>query len=342
MPDGIFSCVMSFRKYIIILCALLAAACSSRRGRFRVEGHFLHINQGQLLVYSTDGALGGVDTIKVSGGRFAYEIPCGKPGTLMFVFPNYSVHPVFAEPGGSVDINADASHLKEMEVTGTKQNELMTDFRMQTAQMSPPEIVRQAELFVGDHPESLVAEYLLRRYLVVTDKPEYDKALQLLGKMMAKQPDNGRLVRLKNDIRLMRNTMTGMAMPSFSAQATDGRRVGGSELRGHVTVIVACAAWQYDSVDQLRQLERKMKEQGSDFKVVAVCIDADSKQLEREMGDGTMPWPVVCDGKMFEGRLVAQLGLYTVPGNIIFNKQGRVVERNLDTQELLKRIDEIK
>ena len=47
----------------------------------------------------------------------------------MLVFPNFSEQPIFAKPGETVDIKADTSHLKELEATGTKDNELMNDFR---------------------------------------------------------------------------------------------------------------------------------------------------------------------------------------------------------------------
>ena len=77
---------MKWRLYLIAICALLFVSCSSRRGRFRMEGHFLHMNQGRLLVYSNDGIINGIDTINISGGRFSYEIPCNELGTLMIVF----------------------------------------------------------------------------------------------------------------------------------------------------------------------------------------------------------------------------------------------------------------
>ena len=59
-----------------------------------------------------------MDTIKVQGGRFSFEKPCKENYTIMIVFPNFSEQPIFAESGKSVDIKADASHLKEMEVKG--------------------------------------------------------------------------------------------------------------------------------------------------------------------------------------------------------------------------------
>ena len=58
-------------------------------------------------VYSPEGVIAGLDTIQIKGGRFTYEIPCEFNGTLILVFPNYSTHAIFAEPGEAVEIKAD-------------------------------------------------------------------------------------------------------------------------------------------------------------------------------------------------------------------------------------------
>ena len=98
------------------------------------------MNQGEFYVYSTDGGMEGMDTIKVVGGRFTYEMPCHDDCTLMIVFPNFSEQPIFAESGESVELKGDASHLKEMEVKGTKNNELMTKFRKSILGNTPPQV----------------------------------------------------------------------------------------------------------------------------------------------------------------------------------------------------------
>ena len=306
-----------------------------------MEGHLLHMNQGQLLVYSTDGTINGIDTVKISGGRFTYEIQCSEPTTLMLVFPNFYELPIFAEPGKSIDISADASHLKIMEIEGTKQNELMTDFRLQTAQMAPPDVVHHAELFIGDHPESPVSEYLVRKYFVMSTKPDYKKAEALTDKLIAKQEGNGKLIQLKNDIKNLMNTRTGIALPDFSAEAIDGQTASSADLKGQVAVVMSCATWAYESMNQLRQLKKKRREMGNAFRVVTVCLEGSASHIRDAIQRDTIPWPIICDEKMFESPLVVKLGLYHVPGNIIINKQGHIVDRNLSTQDLLKKIEDI-
>ena len=72
------------------LFSLLLISCGTRSGYFKMEGRFLHMNQGELYVYSPDGGIAGLDTIKIEAGRFSYEKPCSKPSTLIIIFPNYS------------------------------------------------------------------------------------------------------------------------------------------------------------------------------------------------------------------------------------------------------------
>ena len=119
---------------------VMLTACGVDGNHFKLSGRFLNMNQGEFYVYSPEGGVDGIDTIRVMGGRFTYERPCEREAMLMLVFPNFSEQPIFAEPGKSVDIKADASHMKEMEVAGTKTNELMTKFRKQTAKLSPPDV----------------------------------------------------------------------------------------------------------------------------------------------------------------------------------------------------------
>lgn len=65
----------------LLLLTLVLVSCGTSSDRFKIEGRFLNLNQGEFYVYSNDGGISGVDTIKVNGGRFTYErrahaLPC--------------------------------------------------------------------------------------------------------------------------------------------------------------------------------------------------------------------------------------------------------------------------
>lgn len=290
------------------------------------------MNQGEFYVYSTEGTLLGIDTIKVQGGRFAYETPCERPTTLTLVFPNFSEVPIFAEPGKTVKIDGDASHLKKLKISGTKTNELMSSFREQISNASPPETKRYAAQFIADHPQSPIGLWLVRKYFIATPKPDYGEALKLIKLMSASQNDNGSLPALSRSIQALKACSVGSKLPVFTAYDINGRLVSSSSLSSGTAVICVWASWSYSSTDMLRQLKNATFGK-SGVKVVTISVDASKKDCENYVRMNQTTWPVICTGELFETKLLAQLGLLTVPDNMVV-KNGRITARGLSAKDL--------
>ena len=51
-------------------------SCGVRNGHFKMEGHFLKMNQGEFYLYSPDGIINGIDTLKLNGGLPARLTGC--------------------------------------------------------------------------------------------------------------------------------------------------------------------------------------------------------------------------------------------------------------------------
>ena len=305
----------------LLLCSsllLYLSSCGTREGRFRLEGRLLNINQGQCYLYSPDNILQGIDTIKIEGGRFAHEIDCEGKGTLMLVFPNFSEQPIFAESGTTATVKADASHMKEMTVQGNDDNKLMTQFRQQTAEMSPPDVAKAAEDFINDHPKSLVSVFLLSKYFLQTPNPDFDKAAQLVDKLQS-----------------------GRFMPSFTASDIHGRRIDNGLLKGKPAVVYVWSTWNYDSQDTQRRLKRLQKDHPGQFAVLGISIDASRKECGDYLRRDSLPWPVVCEERMFESQLYRTFGMQKASDNILFDKSGRIEARGLSTSELQKELEKL-
>lgn len=322
----------------LILLTLVLVSCGVDRKHFKLEGRFLHLNQGEFYVYSTDGVLDGIDTIKIEGGRFAYEIPCDEEGTLVMVFPNFSEQPIFTQPGKTVEIKADASHLKELEAEGTDNNKLMTAFRKQVSNMSPQQAVDAAEEFVKHNPKSDVSAWLIRKYFILAPKPDYAKAKQLLDLMIAEQPKNGKLVNLQQQLIGLAAT-AGKSLPIFTATDINGNKVTQANLtQSPNAVVFLWASWNYESTDMQRQLKRLKAAKGNGLSVIGVCIDPSKSEMQQSLRRDSISWPTINDGMMFDTKIAKQLGLSQVPANILL-KNGKIVGRNLRMNELKEKIE---
>ena len=334
--------IMKKFAYIISLFILLAlTSCGVGNGRFKFEGKFLNMNQGEFYVYSPDGGIAGVDTIKVVGGRFTYECECKNPFTLMVVFPNFSEQPIFAESGASVDIKADASHLKELTIEGTKDNELMNKFRKNILNVSPPEEKAKAEQFIKDNMESTVSVFLVKKYFMNTPEPDYAKAYTLIQDLAKAQPKNGQLQKLLQQAKQMKAIGTGTQLPTFTAYDTYGKLVSSADLSSSpVAIITTWASFNYDSQDLLRELKRRMRTAKGKLKVMSICIDPSKADCNRNLKRDSITWSNICTGDMLEDKTLQKLGMSTVP-DIILLQNGKIIARSLKRQELYSKLDQL-
>ena len=138
----------------------------------------------------------------------------------MLVFPNFSEQAVFASPGEEVEIKGDATHLKEMTITGTDENDELTKLRIRLNKLTPPEIAAAVAEYIQEEPSSMISIYLLDKYFVNAKTPDYVEAQRLATLMLKANPDNGRLRKLKKQLDGLKNSRMGyMELPQHGHTA---------------------------------------------------------------------------------------------------------------------------
>lgn len=324
-----------------VLGILLLAGCGAESGRFRIEGRLRNMNQAEFWVYSPDGVITGIDTIRVKNGRFAYETDVSDAGTLLIIFPNYSEQPVFAQPGGKVTVKGDATLLKELIIEGTSDNEDMTTLRMELNDLTPPDIPSAVSKFITSNPKSQVSIYLLRRYFIQSREPDYQQALRLTRLMLEKDPDNGRLLNLKKQLARLQGAPLKGQMPVFTAKDVKGRRVTEGQLRADINMVYTWATWSYQSTSLQSQLIKLKERHGARLSLLGICLDGSVYDCKQRVRRDSLPWPILCDGLMWESPLLSKFGLADVPDNVIIDKRGRVVARSVPKQQLEERISKL-
>ncbi len=331
----------SFRYVAFLLTVLLLTACGGNSGKFKLEGRLRNINQGEFWVYSTDGGIVGFDTIAVRNGRFSYEIELRMPTTLVVVFPNYSEQPVFAEPGEKVHIKGDATHLREMIIEGTDDNERMTELRMELNETTPPDVPKVVSAYIREHLGSPTSLYLLNRYFLLTRTPDYQEAQKLVNLMLKETPDNGQLIALQKQLKSLQGGALKSKLPIFTATDVKGNKVTEKALKAKLNVVSVWASWSYTSADQQRRLKSLKDKYGDKLGIVSICIDGRPAECKQRVERDSLKWANVCDGRMWNTPLLAKFGLGDVPANLIIDEKGVIIERNLQPQRLEERVNEL-
>lgn len=335
------------RFFLKMLCMIIGSfslllffSCGAPSGRFRIEGRLRNINQGEFYIYSPDGGLAGLDTIRIADGRFSYETSLTDDAIYMIVFPNYSELPVFGSSGTTVNIEGDVSHLKEVKVDGTDENKRMTELRKHLNNQTPPEQKKTALQFINDNPNSIASIYLIDKYLLQNEKADYKAAAELVDKLLAKAPENARLLNLRSKLDILKAYNNNYRLPDFTAADINGKTVNAFSLKSDLNIILFWATWNSESYSLISQMKNLKENYGNRLSVLSVCIDAQDVDCRRRAERDSLKWSTICDGQMWQSPLIKKFGVTDVPDNIIIDKSGRVVARGLTTPKIKEKVEE--
>lgn len=330
---------MNISRLYCLLFLFVLVACGVPDDRFRLEGQFKNLNQGEFYLFNYSH--GTKDTLRSTDGQFTYDVELADTTTYVLMFPNFSELPIFAQPGSLVKMEGDVSHLRETVVKGTEENELMTAFRLATNELMPPEVIQKAEEYITGHPSAVSSIYLLRRYFIQGQTADYKHAYELCKTLQEAQPTNVELVQLLQQLQRLQSLRSDGRIPQFSAKDVKGHAVDNSLLNKKVNVIMAWATWNFDSQNAIRQLKMVYDEHPRDLSVITVCLDASPSEGRNIFARDSLSWPNICDGMMWDSPIVTQLGLAFVPDNIIVGPQGNIVARSLKTVDLRAKVKEL-
>ena len=320
---------------------LFLVSCGPEKGRFRIEGQLQNVDQSEFYIYSPDAGSVNLDTIKVAQGRFVYETDLKKLATFILLYPNYSEQVIYGNSGITVELKGDASHLKEVEVHGSEENEQMTEWRLGISQLTPPQVKEQAISFIQEHPGSILSNYILQHYVLAGSPVDYKTGAELAALMLKEQPENGRLLRLEKQLSGLKATRQGNVIPDFKAVDIHGNTVTRQSLKGELNVISVWAKWSFESQSVQRKLHVLQRKYGSRLGLLSINLDGNTKACRDFLDRDSIHWSNVCDGNMWDTPIVADLGFYSVPGNLFLDRQGRVLEVNVPTGKIEEKVKSI-
>lgn len=335
MKKGI-CCLMMFMGLVLL------TGCEKQHQTFRLEGSFKGFNQGELYICGIDGNF-PLDTVAVVKSKFQYEVALEEPTAFIVIFPNFSEVPVYGEKGAKVTIEGDVSHLREIDVDGTKENEVLTKYRKKTSHQTPPEVALSTEQFIKENPTSPFALYLIRKVFFQLPQPDYKRAAELTELVMQANPETSE--ELKAQVKRMQGISylkDGANLPSFIATDINGQTIKSSDLNAKVNVITVWNLDNFEGQGTLRQLQKRQKQAGSDnLKVLTICLDADIKACRKKLERDSIVWSTICDGLLWDSPVMYQTGLSFIPDNILIDDKGKIIAHSLSQDDLMSRIDKL-
>ncbi len=314
------------RVILYTFCGFTLLSCGGSEDRFRLEGEFEHLRQGEFYIYSNDGGTAGVDTLKIENGEFEYETTLDGHATYYLLYPNLSEQVIFGESGDVVKVKGDARNLKSVEVKGNKANEELTAFRLENLDRSVTEVRKAAVAYMAQSPESPVSVFLFREYFLSAEdlsQGEVEKHYRALCKA---QPENLQLLGLRSDVEGRgRKVAKGKPLPDFHFVEENGDTVRASDFRGKPLLMIFWASWENRSTSDLFRIRYFMKQNAGKVGAVSISLDVNDASRKGVERMDSISWPVYCDKHAWNSPLVKQFDVRSVPYYILVGADGKVL-----------------
>lgn len=324
--------------YIAFLLTLLS--CSNHPGQVRIRGSFAHLEQGEFYIYSPSGGTDHLDTLHIQDGEFEYMVPIEGDVIFRLMYPNFSELTIFARPGDDIDIKGDAQNLNAVEVEGTEDNEIYTEFRKRIADLSAGEISDMVKHYALKHPTLVLSRYLFSEYFLQNDSISPSLITEIYDSLCRACPNDLELSKLSRQVRSYGLLRDGQKLPDFKLTTRtsafcgeEGREITAKEFRGSYLLISFWASWKSGSQSALyrtRRFRREMKEKGINVNAISYSLDAELSSLERVEENDSIDYHSYCDFLCFNSPLVQKWGIYDLPFFVFVNPEMKIVASGSD------------
>ena len=320
-----------------------------KNGQFEIKGSIVDPVQSTIVLsYSGDGPWN-----KTSESISVYL----EPGTVYVNSPDSLSHALVTGSKTNSDNKKLRDALKEsdgkMSVVTSSYNTLPADKKKDKAYMAEfmkgyiqqqrVIIASQNQIrtdFIKKNPNSLVSLDALN----VIDRlsPDYTVVAPLFNSLSAsvKNSGDGRAFAYKLDRRKVME-VGAMALP-FTQNDPDGKPISLSDFKGKYVLVDFWASWCYACRLENPNVVKAYNiyhEKG--LEVLSVSLDKTKEAWLKAIKKDGMPWNHVSDLKYWKNEVAVMYDIKAVPQNMLLDKTGRIIGKNLKGEQLVAKLAEI-
>ncbi|MDR1331934.1 MAG: AhpC/TSA family protein [Tannerella sp.] len=325
------------KKVFFVLAGLLCLlSCDNQKeSRIVIDGTVANVEAEKVYLQKFEEKLFFViDSADVIDGRFRFSTTASLPEIYgLTVNPQRGQLMLFLD-ADPVQVTLDPSEgYSNSKVTGSTEQDLYAYY------LSQEDIV--IEDFIRAHPQSLAATYVLYRNFSYRLTPEEIQAnIQLLDSSLWKTPYVKTLNAL---VETLLSVAPGKPAPDFTADDPEGRPVSLSSRLGNGYVLLDFwASWCPPCRQEnphLVALYNEYKNKG--FDILSVSLDRTKDAWLKGIADDNLTWTHVSDLKYWHSAPAALYGVRAIPSNFLIDRDGVIVAKNLDGNELDEKLGEL-
>ncbi len=354
------------------------AAIFAQGGKYTINGKLGNINPPAVVFLIYNGRVAAKAVVK--NGQFTLDGSIGAPAEAYLMLNEAGTYSatqnyvtVYLEPG-TITVSG-VEDLTKATVSGTKNNDAGTRYRaiMQPlgqrddalevkdtaaseAQKRSPQFLKALELanrqlqiekneankrFLLENPASLVSLTALYNYAMYND---YKATYALYNKLSPAIKNSPSGQQWSESLEKMRMVEVGGIAPDFALPDTANRLIKLSSYRGKYVLLDFWASWCPICRESAPGVVKAYKKyHAKNFNILSVSLDKPGdrdKWIDAIHHDG-LSWTQVSDLQFWKSPVVSLYKLTALPQNFLIDPNGKIIARDLDSDELAARLGEI-
>jgi peroxiredoxin len=349
---------------------------------FIVEGTAKGIENGKkVFLEKQNEAMGTVpvDTAVVQDGKFKFEGKIAEPELHLISFEGVQPKSFVIVENGEINIEIQKDSVFNNKITGTYNNEQLTEFnalgvkisrklkafqtannvKMKTAvdtkdtatvnqlratyQSIQKEMQTETENYIKNHPKSFVGLLLLESFFAAP-QPDIAK-IEALYKGLDAELKNTKIgKKIEKSLSEVKAVGIGSKAPEFSGPNPEGKQVSLASSLGKVTIIDFWASWCGPCRAENPNVVALYNEfHSKGLNIIGVSLDRPGqadKWKEAIAKDG-LTWTHVSNLKFWEDPIATTYGVKSIPATFILNEAGLVIAKDLRGPELRAKVAQL-
>ena len=315
----------------LITCNIIVA----QKSDFSLSGKTSNISDGTYL-YLRDLVNGGnIDSARVENNNFKFETDLNEPVvyTMLFTQDRKNFKEVWLE-NSEMTFDASDVDFKNAEITGSQNQALFEEMQNDiyaNSEKTSDEIIKKKKVsFIENHPNAVVSVYLLYGNRDLKKEEIHSLFTGLSDEV--KQNSLGRKVakHIQNNIATI-----GKEFPDFKVPNEQGEIKEISELTGELTLLQFWSSLCPGSRmmnPELKKIYKKYNPEG--FSIIGISRDQVKKNWTKAIEEDNLPWPQLSNLDSWEGEVFQAYGISSTPSNILIDKKGVIVAKNVEVEDL--------
>jgi len=195
------------------------------------------------------------------------------------------------------------------------------------------------EEFVASHPASFISPFIIRNMSYGMEAAEME---ELLSGLDASLSESLILKELWERVEVLKSVAIGQLAPEFTMNDPQGVPLALSSLRGNVLLVDFWAAWcgpcRRENPNVVEAYNR-FRDKG--FDILGVSLDDNKEDWLKAIEDDLLTWNHVSDLQGWSNAAAVQYGIQGIPANLLLDKEGRIIDKDLRGEDLQTRLAEI-